>query len=344
MAGTEVSGRARRRRVPRMAGAAAVVGVAAAVVIQGCTLPDMPLDAGEEVLVVEAVLRTDRRVQQILLHRAIAGRVAAGEPGARVAVVTGAGREIPFEYREGACFHAEPHAGGEGASALEGEVRVDASCYFSPRGGAWDQEWWVEPGGTYDLVVETPRGERVRGRTVVPGAFALPGLPHAARDDRDPPPCTLAPATELPVRWTTAAGAWAYVSPLRIRGLAAALEPLGIEAPEPLDLVGISVSAADTSIVLPTEFGVFDRFRLDQDLLRALQGGFPPGVRLSLSVAAADRNYVNGVRGGSFNPSGRVRISSVAGDGVGVFGSLVPLHARIRVGPPQPGVPPCGGG
>jgi hypothetical protein len=50
-----------------------------------------------------------------------------------------------------------------------------------------------------------------------------------------------------------------------------------------------------------------------------------------LTVAAVDRNYVNGVRGGSFNPSGRVRVSSVTGDGEGVFGSLVPLTLEVEV-------------
>ncbi|MBD0319449.1 MAG: hypothetical protein ICV87_03885, partial [Gemmatimonadetes bacterium] len=69
----------------------------------------------------------------------------------------------------------------------------------------------------------------------------------------------------------------------------------------------------------------------DNAALTALQSGFPDGVSVHLVVAAADRNYVNGVRGGSFNPSGPVRVSSVTGDGVGVFGSLVPLYVHIRV-------------
>ncbi len=62
-----------------------------------------------------------------------------------------------------------------------------------------------------------------------------------------------------------------------------------------------------------------------------------------MTVAAADRNYINGVRGGSFNPSGQVRISSVTGDGVGVFGSLVPLQAAVEAGPARAGRPPCPG-
>jgi hypothetical protein len=300
----------------------------------GCTLPDVPLPQGDDVLVVEAVLRTDERVQRVLLHRSIAGRVAAGEPGAVVRVHTEDGREIAFLHSGGGC-HPPPTFDPEGD-----EVRVQASCFVSEASAARDGESWVEPGRAYELTVETPRGERVRGRTVVPGAFRLGGLAYSAVREHPPAPCALPAETALTVRWTPAQGAWAYIAPLRVAGLAAALGPLGIAAPEPLDLVGVSVSAADTSIVLPTEFGVFDRFRYDQDLLRALQRGLPAGVEVALAVAAADRNYVNGVRGGSFNPSGRVRVSSVAGDGVGVFGSLVPLHARMVVGP-APGVPPC---
>jgi len=58
-------------------------------------------------------------------------------------------------------------------------------------------------------------------------------------------------------------------------------------------------------------------------------------------VAAADRNYVNAVRGGGFNPSGPVRVSSVVGDGIGTFGSLVPLRLFVVVGTGGEEVPPC---
>jgi len=84
-------------------------------------------------------------------------------------------------------------------------------------------------------------------------------------------------------------------------------------------------------VVVPTEVGVFDRFSYDQQLLRAIQGGFPPDVQVHILVAAADRNFVNGVRGGQFNPSGSVRVPSVVGDGVGVFGSIVPLRLVMDV-------------
>jgi hypothetical protein len=304
------------------------VATALLAIAAGCTLPDVPLGPGDDLPVVEAVLRTDAPVQEILLHRTFGGGV--GEPDARVRVTTAAGRVVEFTADGDLCFAIGPTEEG-------GAPRPEGRCYRS----SYDEGFWVRPGETYELAVETSRGERLRGRTVVPGAFALAGLPHASRTDETPPACAIPAGTVLPIRWTQARGAWAYFAPLRIRGLREALAPAGIDAPEPLDLLGLSITAADTVLLLPSEFGVFDRFRLDQDLLRALQGGLPPGVTMELAVAAADRNYVNGVRGGSFNPSGQVRISSIAGDGVGVFGSLVPLRARIVVDPPGGGVPPC---
>ena len=183
---------------------------------------------------------------------------------------------------------------------------------------------------------ELPDGGVIRGVTTVPGDFRLTTLPFTSFESTDAE-CWLPPATTYEVRWTRAAGAWAYVAPMRVLGLRPILAERGIiDAPDPLDLQGLAVSAEDTTLVLPDEFGVFERFQYDQDVLRALQGGFPGGVTVVLMVAAADRNYVNGIRGGRFNPSGPVRISSVVGDGVGVFGSLVPLYVRIAVHPPTP--------
>jgi hypothetical protein len=39
---------------------------------------------------------------------------------------------------------------------------------------------------------------------------------------------------------------------------------------------------------------------------------------------------VNWVRGGSFNPSGTVRVPSISGGGTGVFGSLVTRTVRLH--------------
>lgn len=293
----------------------------------------MTVAPGDDRLVVEGVLRTDARTQFILLHRGVQSGVAQGETGAEVVVTRGDGLRVTFLESGLACYSIDPAYVNS-----DTPVEIRGSCYASPASAGR----WVVPGATYDLDIRTTRGEEARGRTVVPGAFTLNSVPASRFNDQPPQACTLAPATPLPLTWTQAAGAWGYIAPLQIGGLRAVL-PDSIVAPDPLELIGISVSASDTSLVLPGEFGVFDRFTLDQDLVRVLQTGLPGGTAARVVVAAADRNYINGVRGGSFNPSGPVRISSVVGDAVGVFGSLAPLHAFVVVSPPSPDRPSCGG-
>jgi len=286
-----------------------------------CTLADVTLPAGEEVMAVEAVLT-------VVLHRSLDGRDVRGVPGARVTVTAPDGRAIDFQEGGQECFRVP------GDYFKEEPGSVKASCYRSLP----DEGFWVRPGSVYRLRVEAPDGRVIQGRTRVPGAFALAGLPFTPRAEaRASALCALAPGRILPVAWTRSDSAWSYIAPIRIFDLRAALARDGIQAaiPDPLELVGLAISEGDTTIALPSEFGVFDRFEFDNAALSALQSGFPDGVLAEMVVAAADRNYVNGVRGGRFNPSGPVRISSVSGDGVGVFGSLVPLYVRIRVQPDE---------
>lgn len=304
-----------------------------------CTIADVTTPPGEDRLVVEAVLRTDKPRQAIILHRSARGEDAPGEGGAEVVVTSEDGLAVVFQQADTACAYP-------GGAAL-------GTCYLSPPSAGY----WVVAGKSYELRVATSRGEVARGVTRVPGAFSLVGIPFRDREGArpagsaevrlstvgDPPLCRIPPSTPLPVTWRQARGAWGYISPLYLYGLSHYEAVGGFEVSDPLELIGVSVSSSDTTIVLPTEFGVFDRFSLDQDLLRFLQGGLPQGIFMRLTVAAADRNYINGVRGGTFNPSGQVRVSSVAGDGVGVFGSLVPLTTTIGVGA-DGDMPLCGTG
>jgi hypothetical protein len=300
---------------------------AATLAAAGCELTEVTTADSRDVLVVEAVLRPDRQVQEVLLHRTLKGSIIPGEADARVRVRTEDGREIPFSPAA-----LENCLSGD-SRLLRGDdtLRVQASCYRSPAGGG--ERSWVVPGRSYELLVETTRGERVRGTTRVPGSFDLRGLRRALRDpSTGERRCFLPPQTEMNLTWSTSSGAWAYLTEMEVYGLRRVLGGSGIETiPDPLRLVGVSVSESDTTVVVPTEVGVFDRFSYDQQLLRAIQGGFPPDVQVHILVAAADRNFVNGVRGGQFNPSGSVRVPSVVGDGVGVFGSIVPLRLVMDV-------------
>jgi hypothetical protein len=308
------------------------IAVAAALALSACTIADVTVAPGDDRLVVEGVLRTDARMQFILLHRGVRNGVAEGERGADVVVTRGDGVAIRFQETPLACYSVDA-----GYLDAETPIEIRGTCYASPNAAGR----WVTPGATYDLSVRTSRGEEARGRTTVPGNFALRDVPFSRVNDQQPPACNLEPATTLPLTWTQAAGAWGYIAPMQISGLRVVL-PDTFDAPDPLEFIGVSVSAADTSLVLPNEFGVFDRFEINQNLARLLQTGLPAGTTARVVVAAADRNYINGVRGGSFNPSGPVRISSIVGDGVGVFGSLQPLHSSIVVGSPFVGPPTCG--
>lgn len=315
----------------------AATAVAAGLLAAGCTLADVVVPESEDVLVVEGVLRTDLPRQAILLHRSVRGGASAEEPGATV-VVRRPGALVPLivlsEEPPGGqgCFVVDPlYRGGEDP------LEVRGTCYLSPAADGY----WVAPGATYELEVVTTRGERARGRTTVPGEFSLKGVPFSRALPFQPQACAVPAGTPYPLRWTPAPGAWGYIAPVQIFGLSIVL-PAELPVADPLELLGLAISARDTSIVLPTEFGVFERFRLDQEILRILQQGLPGGTMARVSVAAADRNYINGVRGGSFNPSGQVRISSVSGDAVGVFASLQPLVAIVAADEPQGGRPPCG--
>jgi len=309
------------------------IAAAAAALLAGCTIADVTVAPGEDRLVVEAVLRTDARTQFILLHRSVQGGVAEGESGAQIVVTRGDGLQTKFQEISGTLCYAIDPAYAE----AEEPVEIRGTCYASQASFAN----WVVPGATYDLSVRTTKGEEARGRTTVPGAFRLRGVQESRFDDVPPVACTLPPQTPLPLTWTQSAGAWGYIAPLRIFGLRAVL-PDSFNAPDVMQLVGVSVSARDTTLVLPGQFGVFDRLDYNQSLLRLLQSGLPAGVVAHVVVAAADRNYINGVRGGSFNPSGPIRISSIVGDGVGVFGSLVPLTTALDVGTPTGKWPTCG--
>ena len=116
---------------------------------------------------------------------------------------------------------------------------------------------------------------------------------------------------------------------------------MNVEGEQAVEVEGLSVTSADTSLLFPTELGLFNRFDDEAlPILLAIRDGLPPEVSSFVVIAAADRNYVNWVRGGNFNPSGLVQSSSIAGDGAGFFGSLVTRGASIST-TSQSSFPPC---
>lgn len=307
---------------------AAVLG-AAVVAAAGCELQEITLVEADDVVVAEVYVELglapypDRATA--FLHRTLEGATGASRPvpGARVVLTRRDGYTLEMAETDLAqCVRTTP-------------VDGTGTCYWAADGVSYR----IRPGDTLDLAITLADGGTLHGTTVIPGDFTLltPRNGHV---------CLQAPSTPLELRWTRSEGAWAYVNETFISGLRDALAPKGIPVDtDRLYLLGVSVSAEDTTIVFPGEFGVFDRFELDQALALELQKGLPAGASGEVTITAADRNYVNWIRGGNFNPSGQVRIPSVRGDGTGVFGSSVTRTVRVytdATGSAE-GAPACGG-
>ncbi len=289
----------------------------------GCELQEITLVDAEDVVIAEVHVQIGQGLFGVnrvtaFLHRTVGGLGTGYQPvpGARVVI----GRQ-------------------DGASAEMAATSLESCAITTPIGGTGSC-YWLAPsvaagfrtGEELELTITLPDGGVLRSATVVPGDFQIRGIEEGGR-------CSLPPSTPLTVRWSPAVGAWAYVNETSISGLRDALAPAGIEVEEdPLYMLGLSISAADTAIVFPGEFGVFNRAELDQGLATALQEGLPVGTRAPVTIAASDRNYVNWVRGGNFNPSGRVRVPSVRGAGTGVFASTVVRSFEVVVDPDSTGV------
>jgi hypothetical protein len=279
-----------------------LLGASLSVVVAGCELTSVELADTAEVVIAEVYLRAGEDAHQAFLYRtfpADGGSLRVDGALVRVRGTTGEVLEFAPEPGEDACAAYTFTAAGAGGS-----------CYT-----AADPGGIVQAGGAYDLEIMLPDGGRLQGQTSVPTPFRFvqPGVS----------PCVLDSASLL-LTWTRSEGSWAYQADARFSDLAAGLAARGVtNPPDTLRLLGLAIGANDTTMTFPRDFGVFDRFELDRELLLALQQGLPEGARAEIAVAAVDRNYVNWVRGGNFNPSGQVRVPSVTGDGTGVFAALV---------------------
>jgi hypothetical protein len=292
-----------RRRRGTGALAVPAAGAAALLLAAGCELREVVVTAPENVLVAEVYLLVGHARQFAFLHGTLAQQAEPPEAAIEVRGPAGAVVYRPVPWFD--CLVTRTLDDGEQAPLPSGH------CY-----AADVPEDAIVPGQSYTLEVRARDGRVLRGVTQVPGDFEVTAPAE--------PVCELPPWTALPIAWTPARGAWAYVVEASVFGLREVLAEQGIEVPqEPLRLRGVSIAERDTTILFPTHLGLFERGTLDLELLLALARGLPPGVNARVVVAAADRNTVNWVRGGAFNPSGRVRTPSVFGDGTGVFGSAV---------------------
>jgi hypothetical protein len=192
----------------------------------------------------------------------------------------------------------------------------------------------LRPGDVFEVTIDLVDGGRLEGATQVPGAFTITDVPRA---------CRIPPDKNLRLTWTRSERAWAYLNETSIRDLPRLLALEGITmSDDPLYLLGLSISDTDTTIVYPSEFGVFNRFDLQQDVAVRLQRGLPNKATTQITIRAVDRNYVNWARGGNFNPSGQVRVPSLRGDGTGVFGATFGHSIQtLIIDDPRTGLPDC---
>jgi hypothetical protein len=286
-----------------------------------CELREITLAMPTDVLVAEVILREGSAIQTAYLHRTRTPESASRVLDAAIAVTDVAtGAEIRFEAGpDSLCVELSGGVPGPGIG----------TCYIA-RG----ERAMVRAGARYLLEIRLGDGRRLTGATTVPQAFEI---------TQPATPCRLAPQESLELVWTQSAGAWVYIVETRMDRLIEALKAAGVNIPPrqgSVDLLGLSIGAADTTMTFPGEVGLFSR--VDESLhpiLVAIRDGLPPGVTAEIAIAAADRNYVNWVRGGSFNPSGSVRVPSLSGSGTGVFGSLVIRRTTLHTG--QVEAPPC---
>jgi hypothetical protein len=289
--------------------------------LSACELTESSLAEPDDVLIAEGYIRVGDGFDQItvFLHWTAGTGDTEVLQDASVVIFPQGQPEVRLEPTS---FH----------DCIQSDVNQEPEgvCFIPP--GNSDNV--MAPGTRAELQVRLPDGRELQGATVIPDEIQL-------IRPSDEWACRLPPGRQLRLLWNRSPGAWAYSAEAELSGLRAALAPQGIVAEEDsVALLGLAVSEADTTIVFPREFGVFNRFDLQQEVAIALQDGLPLGSQGVVAVAALDRNYVNWLRGGNFNPSGAVRISSLRGDGIGVLASAVRRSVRI-LGTDAPGLPSC---
>jgi hypothetical protein len=300
----------------------------ACLALAACELREVTLTEPERAVVVEAYVRiagespfgpVASNGASVLLHEALGIEGGSGPvPGAEI-VITRASDGLRL-------FLTESQLGN---CAITIPIRGSGTCYQALSQTLLER---LEPGDRLALRVELANGGVLESETVVPGAFSL-------RNVSSGDVCALPPGQQSGIVWSHSSGAWAYISDTFVTGLGPIFGTAVVD--DPLYLWGLSVSASDTTIAFPGEFGLFARAEIDHEVTTALQQGLPLGVSAVVTVAAVDRNWVNWARGGNFNPSGLVRVPSVRGDGTGVFAAGVLHTFRVVAGEPGPQMTTC---
>jgi len=312
---------------------AAGASLLAALAIGGCELTELTVAESDDVVIAETRLTVNLDSDgggsslsvQAYLHRTLSDARTDEVDGAvvRLSGPSGAVVQLALADSGGVCLtHDEEEPNEDVGSCYQAEVSPSP---FAP----------LE---VVELEVILPGGGTIFGSSQIPGAFDFVGLAHEGGH------CRLEPDTNYRFQWTEAEGTWSYLSDAWIRGLPEALAGRDVEAPDSVNLTGFGIGQDDTDVLFPGEYGLFDiADDVDAELLRIFDEGLPGGAWAEVAFAATDRNWVNWIRGGNFNPSGIIRIPSVFGDGTGFFGTATQRRLNVIAAPDGEGMPPlCG--
>ncbi len=301
--------------------------------VAGCDIQEVVAESEENVLVVEAMVHLVRPADPAGLDAVAGSRIEVflhrtqRENGGFVATEPGAAIDVTFP---GGAVHRLVERSDLGCAPGPRD-QANGTCYeLTDPEGPSSPLLQLEGGERLEMRIQTAAGGVITSSTQVPEMFELSELTSGEA-------CRVPPETTIPVEWTESPSAWAYITETQMFGLANALQNSDIDPPnDPLFLLGLSLGAGDTSTMFPKEFGLFERVGMDPDLAEILQKGMPPATRARVSISAVDRNYVGWIKGSGFNPSGRVRIPSVEGDGTGFFGASVSHWFEVFVEPLPP--------
>ena len=317
-----------------------IVSALGAVALAGCALIDVQIADPEDVIIaeVQVLLTHEWNGNGIsfeagaLLHRTLQGEETPTLRGSTVVISEPTKGSVRLEERRDVeeCVIPNPQS----RDSIPGELAWNAVCY---RAEVMSSPF--DSGDRLSLEITAPDGRVLVGSSLVPGSLDLVEL------DEEDGSCRVDPDTNYRFQWRVAESAWSYLADARFEGLRLPMAQRGIDSPDTLFLLGLQITKGST-LVFPSNFGLFEFFAgtdEERDVIRELRRGLPGGVRATVAMAAADRNWVNWERGGNFNPSGEVRIPSVFGDGTGVFSTATRRVVHVRATELRPGAPPlCG--
>lgn len=326
----------------------AATTVGASLILTGCdptgteTAPEDVVVAG--VWVVVTIDPADAARTELLatgwLDWTRTGRATSEVSGAtlRIAGESGASVDLVEQPNQESCFKLEPLPTGH-------HPPVFGTCYLATASPSP-----FAPGEGLSLTIWSPEGGTATGISRLPEAFA-PSGGLASGDGR----CLTEPDQNHRFSWSAAEGAWAYLGGALVEGLDPALWPGDASryAGEALHLTGLPFRRDSTEMVFPRNLATLTGTQpVGVELSRVLQAGLPGGATAQVAVGAIDRNWYNWIRLPTFETvfvnsafdTGEIRVPSIFGHGVGVFGASVrwtaEVESRARTGAGDP--PPCG--